>query len=82
MNKYTFVSYVIFADSEDEAWEQIQESINDNELSVCLSCVEEEITFDDYKNLNPLGLDKEALNNLTEENLKDYIEASLNANNI
>ena len=74
MNKYTFISYVIFAKSEDEAWELIQTSMQDNEITDCFSCVQEEITFADYKNLNPLGLNKEQLDNLTEDNLKDYLE--------
>jgi hypothetical protein len=73
MKKYKFISYVIFANNKDEAWEKIQESLQDNEIFDCFSCNEDEITFDDFKNLNPLGLNKEQLKNLTEDNLKDYL---------
>jgi hypothetical protein len=74
MNKYTFLSYVIFANNEDEAWENLQESMQQNEITDCFTCIEKEMTFKDYKILNPLGLNKELLKNLTEENLKDYLE--------
>jgi len=74
MKKYTFISSAIFADSEDEAWDKIQERFQDNEITDCLACLEEDITFEDFKQFNPLGLNKDLLANLTEENLKEYLE--------
>ena len=73
MKKYQFISYFIFANDEDEAWENMQENLQQNEITDCFSCIETEVSFKDIVELNPLGLNKEALNNLTEENFKDYL---------
>lgn len=73
MKKYQFISYFIFANNEDEALENIQESLQQNEITDCFSCIETELTFKDIVELNLLGLNQEALNNLTEKNFKDYL---------
>ena len=77
MKKYTFKSYDIFANSDDEAWEIIQESLQENEITDCFTCIETEISFEDYKKLNLLDLTMEQLANLTEANLQDYISNNL-----
>ena len=74
MNKYTFISYAVFANSEDEALENIQSSLHDNEFSDCFSCVEDEITYEDFKHFNPLGMNKEQLSKITEENFTEYLQ--------
>ena len=74
MKKYTFISYIVFANNEEEAWENIQESMQQNQIADCFTCAEDKITFDDFKNLNPLGLNKKQLDNLSEENLEEYLE--------
>jgi len=73
MKKFIFKSFDIYANSEEEAWENIQESLQENEISVCFTVSEIEISLEDFKSSNPLNLNNELLDNLTESNFRDYL---------
>lgn len=73
MKKYIFTSYKIVANNEDEAWDELHNTLQDNSPEDIFIVSESDIDFETIKELNLLGLNKKELKNIKEENLDKYI---------